>query len=100
MGNSKGLYLFVQPTGGKLWRQDYRFQSKRKTLALDSSPEVRLILARDKRDDARKLLAADIDPSESKKPVKASAKGNALNSFEVVAREWISSHMANKAESH
>jgi len=94
------LYLFIQPTGGKLWRLDYRYQSKRKTLALGAYPDVPLTKARDDRDAARKLLAAEIDPSENRKAKKASKQGNAANSFEVIAREWAASHMADKAASH
>jgi integrase len=100
MADGKGLYLFIQPSGGKLWRLDYRYQSKRKTLALGAYPDVTLTKARDDRDAARKLLAADIDPSENRKAAKASKQGNASNSFEVIAREWVASHMADKSTSH
>jgi integrase len=100
LADEKGLYLFIQPTGGKLWRLDYRYQSKRKTLALGAYPDVPLTKARDDRDAARKLLAAEIDPSENRKAKKASKQGNAANSFEVIAREWAASHMADKAASH
>ena len=62
LADEKGLYLFVQASGSKLFRFDYRFLSKRKTLALGSYPDVTLADARDKRDAARKLLANDIDP--------------------------------------
>ncbi len=43
LADEKGLYLLIQPSGGKLWRLDYRFDSKRKTLALGSYPDVPLI---------------------------------------------------------
>jgi len=81
---------------------DYRFMGKRKTLALGVYPEVSLANARDKRDAARKLLAQDppVDPSENRRAVKAATYAEATNSFEVVAREWWASYMANKAESH
>lgn len=42
LADEKGLYLLVQATGGKLWRLDYRFDAKRKTLALGSYPDVSL----------------------------------------------------------
>ena len=67
LANEKGLYLLIQNSGGKLWRFDYRFDGKRKTLALGSNPEISLANARDRRDNARKLLANDTDPSETKK---------------------------------
>jgi integrase len=102
LADEKGLYLFIQPTGGKLWRFDYRFLGKRKTLALGSYPDVSLSHARDKRDKARSLLANDppIDPSENRKAEKASQQSNGVNSFEVIAREWWQTHMKNKAASH
>ena len=102
LADEKGLYLFIQPTGGKLWRFDYRFLGKRKTLALGGYPDVNLSHARDKRDKARSLLACDppIDPSENRKAEKSSKQLNSENSFEVIAREWWQTHMKNKAASH
>lgn len=100
LSDEKGLYLFVQTGGGKLWRFDYRFLTKRKTLALGSYPDVSLSDARDRRDAARKQLANDIDPGESKKAVKASSLEAGANSLEVVAREWALSYFKNKSASH
>jgi len=98
--DERGLYLIIQPTGGKLWRFDYRFFGKRKTLALGSYPDVSLASARDGRDEARRHVASDIDPSEIRRATRESREGAANNSFEVIAREWISTHMADKATSH
>jgi integrase len=100
LADEKGLYLFIQSSGSKLWRFDYRFGGKRKTLALGSFPDVGLSDARDRRDAARKLLANDADPSETKKAAKASKVGLQLNSLEVVAHEWASSYFTNKSASH
>jgi integrase len=102
IADEKGLYLFIQPTGSKLWRFDYRFLGKRKTLALGAYPDVSLSHARDKRDKARSLLASapPIDPSENRKAEKASQQSNGENSFEVIAREWWQTHMKNKASTH
>ncbi|MDO9050985.1 MAG: tyrosine-type recombinase/integrase [Methylotenera sp.] len=102
LADEKGLYLLIQASGSKLWRLDYRFDSKRKTLALGSYPDVPLADARNNRDTARKLLAStpSIDPGENRKQEKIINRLNSDNSFEVVAREWWQSHMANKADSH
>jgi integrase len=100
LADEKGLYLFVQVGGGKLWRFDYRFDGKRKTLALGSYPDLSLADVRNKRDDARKLLANDTDPGETKKAAKASKIGALANSLEVVAREWAISYFTNKSASH
>lgn len=101
LADEKSLYLLVSGTG-KYWRFDYRFMGVRKTLAFGVYPDVTLSDARDRRDAARKLLAQDppIDPSEHKKAAKSSRAHELAESFEVVAREWIKSHMSNKAESH
>ncbi len=83
-----GLYLFCHTSGGKLWRLDYSFSGKRKTLALGSYPEITLADARQRRDDARKLVANGVDPGEIKKAQKAATVAETVNGFEVVAREW------------
>ena len=65
-----GLYLLVQPAGGKWWRFDYRVDGKRKTLSMGTYPEVGLKLARERRDEARELLAQGIDPGQVRKEAK------------------------------
>lgn len=84
-----GLYLEVAPTGGKWWRLKYRHGGKEKRLSLGTYPDTGLADARAKRDEARKLLAAGIDPGEHRKAEKAAGLEAAANSFEVVAREWL-----------
>lgn len=84
-----GLYLEVAPAGGKWWRLKYRVGGKEKRLSLGTYPDTSLADARAKRDDARKLLAAGIDPAEHRKATKAAGEERAANSFEVVAREWL-----------
>lgn len=100
--DEKGLYLLIQNTGGKLWRFDYRYLGTRKTISMGSYPEVSLAKAREKRDDARRLLANEppVDPSENRKASNASNRLSSANSFEVIAREWWQSYMKNKAPSH
>jgi Arm DNA-binding domain len=67
MSDGGGLYLQVMPTNSKYWRLKYRFGGKEKCLAFGVYPEVSLKEARDKRNEARKLLRAGIDPSHAKK---------------------------------
>ena len=67
--DEKGMYLLINPNGSKYFRLDYRFNDKRKTLALGVYPETSLKQAREKREAARKLLADGIDPNENKKAV-------------------------------
>jgi len=88
VADSGGLCLEVSPSGGKLWRFKYRFDRKQKMIALGAYPEVSLSGARQKRDEARKLLADGIDPGEQRKAAKATRAGLAANTFEVIGREW------------
>ena len=98
--DERAMHLLVKPSGGKLWRLAYRFEGKQKLLAMGQYPEIGLKQARERRDEARKLLANGIDPSQARKEEKA-AKGEAsTNNFEAVAREWFASWAADKAESH
>jgi integrase len=98
--DESGLFILINPNGGKWWRFKYRFDGKEKLLSLGTYPEVSLKDAREKRDAARKLIAGDVDPSAARQAQKSSRLGSAANSFEAVAREWWTSHMANKAPSH
>jgi len=95
-----GLYLEVTPSGGKWWRLKYRYGGKEKRLSLGVCPEVSLKDARNRRDEARKLLANDIDPSENRKASKAAKVERSANSFEVVAREWYAKHSPNWTSDH
>ena len=95
-----GLYLEISPAGGKLWRMKYRHGGKEKRLAFSTYSDTSLASARDKRDEARKLLAAGVDPGEHRKAEKAAGDDNAANSFEVIAREWFAKHSPTWVASH
>jgi integrase len=95
-----GLFLLVTPTGGKWWRFKYRFEGKEKLLSLGTYPEISLADARQRREDARKLLANRVDPGEVKKAQKTAYVSKNENSFEVVARSWHSIKAPGWAESH
>jgi len=83
-----GLYLGIQPNGGKWWRYEYRFGGKRKLLALGVYPDVSLANARERHADARKMLAAGNDPSQVKQEAKRIAILKSENTLEAIAREW------------
>lgn len=100
LSDGGGLYLHIALTGGKLWRMAYRFDGKQKTLALGSYPEVSLAEVRERKDAARKLLAAGTDPMAQKKAEKIARLTANENSFEAVAREWWAHWKANRSESH
>lgn len=97
IADSGNMFMLVHPNGSKYWRLRYRFLGKEKTLALGLYPDVSLSEAREKRDEARKLIAEGIDPCEQKR-VKKSVP-DCAQTFEAVARQW---HSSNKkwSESH
>jgi integrase len=88
IADGEGLFLLITPSGGKYWRLKYFFAGKEKLLALGVYPEVMLADARERRAQARKVLAAGNDPGEAKKEAKRLAVVRSGNSFEVIAREW------------
>ncbi len=98
LSDERGLFLIVTPEGGKWWRFRYSFGGKEKLLSLGTYPDVSLAGARDRRDQARKLLADGIDPSEQRKAAKATRAGLAANTFEVIGREWYAKAMVGKAD--
>jgi len=98
--DGEGLYLFVSPTGGKLWRMDYRFDGKRKTLSIGAYPVVSLADARAKRQAAKVQLVQGIDPCAHKQAVKVASRVESENSYEVVAREWFAKYSTGWTESN
>ena len=95
IADGRGLYLHVTATGTKLWRMAYRVEGKQKTLSFGEYPTVTLSEAREKREDAKKLLSKGIDPGAHKKATKAAEaalKKQRENTFESVARDWYKKH--------
>jgi integrase len=89
LADEKGLYLLLNPGGGKLWRLKYRFEGKEKLLALGAYPAITLKDARDRRDEAKKLLANGVDPGAVKKAQKTAKQERSANTFEAVANRWL-----------
>lgn len=88
LADGKGLSLLIEPNGSKGWRFRYRFESKAKMLSFGIYPEVTLLMAREKREAARKLLMEGINPSDERKAKKEKIERKVTHSFENVAREW------------
>lgn len=83
--DSLGLYLKIEPTGGRLWRFKYKINGVEKLLSLGLYPDVPLKRAREKRDDARRLVADGIDPSIQRKAEKAAK----ADTFQALSLEWL-----------
>lgn len=84
-----GLYLLVQPSGALLWRFRYRCCGIERKLSLGSFPDVSLVQARRKRDEAKAELDDGIDPVEEKRQRRLKAELAAQTTFELVAEEYI-----------
>lgn len=97
LADGGGMYLLLNPNGSRWWRLDYRHEGKRKTLSLGTYPDTGLADARSKRDEARRLLAAGVDPSEQRKAAKRAGEERAANSFAAVADEWLAKQAAKLA---
>lgn len=88
MGDSLGLFLLVQPTGGKLWRLKYRIEGREKKLGLGTYPDVSLTKARKARDEAREMIAEGKDPSREKQKADLRSRMQAGDLFRDIADEY------------
>ncbi|WP_413493778.1 tyrosine-type recombinase/integrase [Morganella psychrotolerans] len=89
LADGNGLSLLVETNGSKGWRFRYQFAGKTKMISLGIYPVVTLNEARSKRDEARKLVANDINPSEARKAEKAASISQSENTFKNIALEWF-----------
>ncbi|MCJ2188198.1 tyrosine-type recombinase/integrase [Novosphingobium beihaiensis] len=89
LADSAGLYLLVMPNGGRLWRMNYRFNGKQKTLAFGSFPDVSLARAREKCIEARETLSDGIDPVEARKEQERTIRAKSEETFKRIAEEWL-----------
>jgi integrase len=87
--DGRGMYLEISPKGGKWWRLKYWFDGKERRMSLGVYPDVGLADAREKREEARRKVAAGIDPAELRKAEAIALIESIENSFEAIAREWF-----------
>ncbi|MCK7562515.1 tyrosine-type recombinase/integrase [Citrobacter koseri] len=88
LADAGGLFLFVPPSGKKVWRMRYRFDGKEKTLVIGPYPEISLTEARAKQSEAKMKLLAGVDPAEQKQAIKKKEKEAAADSFGDIFLEW------------
>jgi integrase len=98
--DTRGLYLEVSPAGGRWWRFKYCFAGKEKRISLGVYPDVGLKMAREKRDEARKQVAAGIDPGAQRKAAKVALMEKTQNTFEALGREWYALRSASWVATH
>lgn len=97
--DSGGLYVEVAPAGGKWFRFKYHFGGKERRLSLGVYPDVSLAQARERRDEARRLLAEGTDPSTVRKAAKAEQQAQA-DTFERIARQWHQNRLTKWTPGH
>ena len=98
--DGNGMYLLVHKNGSKYWRMDYRFEGKRKTLALGVWPETTLTKAREMRDQARILIQDKIDPLEQKKKLDRIRSEDHQRTFALLTEEWMKRQTSRWTEKH
>ncbi len=89
LADGDGLYLLVQTSGSKLWQLRYRYLEKENNLSFGKYPLVSLLDAREKRDDAKRLLIGGINPSTKRKEEKVAALTEARTTFGLIAEEYV-----------
>lgn len=102
INDGEGLYLQLFVKGGSHgWRFAYSLAGRRNILSLGTYPDTSLALARQKADEARRLVAEGQDPSAARQEAKAETQRKRQaerladaglppdGSFEAVAREWL-----------
>jgi integrase len=100
MGDGGGLYLWVTPAGGRLWRWSYRFEGKEKLMSLGKYPDVSLAQARGKHGEARRLFASGADPMAQRKAEKTAEKAAVENAFQNIAAQWLEHWQDGKSPRH
>jgi integrase len=100
MTDGRGLFLWVTPSGGKLWRWKYRFEGRQKQISYGAYPDVPLAAARENHVAARKLLAAGQDPMQKRRSDKAALAASNAGSFKSIAILWIDHWEIEKSKQH
>jgi integrase len=100
MSDGGGLFLWITPAGGKLWRWKYRHEGLEKLMSFGKYPDVTLTVAREKHGEARKLLATGSDPMVRRKTEKMAERVASENAFASVAAQWMEHWQDGKSPRH
>lgn len=85
LADGGGMYLLIDPPRNPGWRLKYRIARREKLLSLGVYPQVTLQRAREKREDARRLIGEGVDPSVERKAERAAKS----DTFRLVAEDWL-----------
>jgi integrase len=100
LADERGLFLLVTPSGGKLWRWKYRVDGKEKLMSFGAYPDVTLAMARERHQNARRLLASGIDPMAQRKAEKTAERTATESLFASVAEKWLAHWRQGVTERH
>lgn len=100
LAKETGLYVIVNPKGSKYWRFDYSFGGKEKTISFGTYPLTPLSLARQRRDDARRLVAEGIDPSVHRQAQRKAQTNAVVYTFAAVVERWESDEMSRNSDEY
>lgn len=89
LADGEGMYLLVSPAGGRSWKLKYRLNGLEKSASLGQWPDVSLQDARERRTEARRLIAAGRDPVEQKRAAKAAVLDERRSLFADAARGYL-----------
>jgi integrase len=104
--DARGLYIEIRPTGKKLWRYRYRMpdpktgKRRENVYAIGEYPEISLDAAREKRNQARRLVKQGIHPAHDRHAKRAEQITEGANTFEAIGREWLQKKWKSWAESN
>ncbi|MGL4724674.1 MAG: tyrosine-type recombinase/integrase [Scandinavium sp.] len=98
LADSLGLYLLINPNGNRTWYLKYRFLGKETRISFGAYPDTSLSDARDKRDEARKLIKSGINPSKHRQS-QITSTDNAVT-FRQVAVAWHTYNLSRWSEGH
>lgn len=98
-----GLYVFIAPTGAKSFRFDFRFPPKangaRQCLTYGQFPVMTLAEAREKHREAKRDLAAGLNPAAKKQASKRAILTTLENTYERISARWYELESQGKSKS-
>jgi len=98
--DGNGLLVLIHPNGSRYWQVKYRYANKEKTFSIGTYPDVKLVDARERAKEARELLKQGIDPMIHKRENKARNLASALETFQVVTKEWLKKNASKWSASY
>ncbi|MDS1677061.1 tyrosine-type recombinase/integrase [Escherichia coli] len=96
--DSLGLYLLVKPNGSRTWYLKYRYEGKESRMSFGAYPETSLAVAREKRDQTRRILKSGLNPSQQRRSEKNTVDES--RTFKYIATLWHTDCLKIWSEGH